>query len=257
MFPSLAKAVPTQVLFSSKSTTSGVTTLASNSVTDTNTGDLVILQCASQFDFAVRSFKVPTTTSGLTLSTGIISITQIGGFGLWYGCTGAGGFSAKTFTCNWVGTGPGTASVITYSGTNCSNATPSAGIGNVKACNGSSGTTALCSSGTTAANSLIIGGGNDPDNAFAANTPVNQTAFLKFNDATNAESEWYLERTAVISTAAALATMNITNVVSGDRWNSAWLEILSSASGPTTNNPTLTIKNSKMVIQNSKVTVRN
>lgn len=248
-------------LFASTSSTetAGATTLVSPSFTDTNTGDLILLYCASQFNFAVSTFTAPATNSGLTLKSGVMSLTQIGGVAIYYACTGAGGFSAKTFTCNWTGTGPAALHLQAWSGTACTNASPVLGIGSSKACNGTTGTTGACVNTTSAANSWVVGNGEDPDNSGAPVAGSGQTMKQGFNDSGNAEKTWALIQTAATAASGTSVTMSITNVTSGDRWNTTWLEILAAASGGgavTPNNRGLFIKGGKMSITGAKVTVQ-
>jgi hypothetical protein len=232
-------ALPTEVAMSSRVTTGGSnTTVTSYNLTDTNTNDLVVISCVGMSGSGKPTWSTVTTNSGLTIALATASANTAfyyqSGQGLWYACTAAGGFTDKTFTCTEDLSADIGIIVKTYSGTACTNATPSLGIGAVKECPYNTGTSPSCSVTTTANNSLVIGNGSEFNAQRTISAASGQTLRADFTTLSNNEEGWDEIQNAITPNSATSVSMQITGLTSGDEGNMGTIEILAGGAPPPT-----------------------
>lgn len=243
---------------SAKVTGGVATTVTSPSYTVTNTQSLILVKCESDYgDSNGGLISAPSTTSGLTLTqaTQTVNVSVGGATGVWSACTGAGGFTSKTFTCNFPTGGSPSIFVGEWTGSACTNANSALGIG-AKAWQIKSTGQPTINCVTTVNNSWVIGAGLDA----VTNAPVTagSNQFLAYlnRDATDNVTDWVVHQNAATATAGTSVQMNVSGITGGDDWNMVCVEILP-ASGAATSTPTLKIQNSKLTIFNSKLTIKN
>ena len=189
---------------------SNTTSNVSQSTSTAFSNELVLIACAGN----TSTPKIPTTTSGLTISTVTTSL-QGGYAGLWATCTSST-FSNQTFTCNSAAAASQLAYVVSSSGTACSPGNPLAGIGAITACTGDSGTTATCSYTSTYNNSWGISAGQDASNGDTITASANETFLITYTtDTFSANTEWVSIQNALTATSGSTVSSVISGLTSG------------------------------------------
>lgn len=177
--------------------------------------ELVLINCNSLAAAATNTFTIATTSTGLTISSGVINMggSLEGGQAQYYACTGPA--VSGTFTCNW-SKNEGMISVQTFQNTNCTNATPSNGIGASNTKVGATGTSITASLTTTATGSFVLGAGGDPSNQDTLTYGSGQINYALFTESTSgAFTNWVQGTQTFVSTSPAVIVLKATGVTNG------------------------------------------